>query len=282
MISREEKNKVYVDEIKKEKTRKVLKIFLKIIGLLLLIFAGLFLYSYFIEVTFFKTNEIVLVDDKIPAGFNGKKILHLSDILYGKTISKKELNKLTEEIQLINPDIIFFTGNIVSHDYSLNEDEINEINNFFKEMPYTIGKYAIKGDTDTNSFDLFFDNTEFTIINNEKIDLYTEQNEKLNIVGLNYNEENEIKLDDCYTIVLINNFDEFNKHNIEANLVLAGHNLGGEMRLFDIPLLGLDKHLNSYYEDNNTKVYISNGLGSIHHMRLMNRPSMNVYRLYNE
>ncbi len=54
------------------------------------------------------------------------------------------------------------------------------------------------------------------------------------------------------------------------------------MRPFGIPLLGLDKHLDNYYEENNTKVYISSGLGSIHNLRLMNKPSMNVYRLYNK
>lgn len=282
MISREEKNQIYVDEINKEKTKKVLKIFLKIIGLLLFIFALFFLYAYFIEITSFKTNEYIINDNNIPSGFKGIKILHISDILYGKTINQKELDKINDEITLINPDIVFFTGNIISKDYSIKEDEISKLNNFFNNIPYKIGKYAIKGDTDTSSFDLILDNTEFTIINNEKIELYSELNQKINLVGINYNEKSDINLDECYTILLINNYDELNNHNINANLVLAGHNLGGEMRLFNIPLLGMDKHLDSYYNDNNTKVYISNGLGSIHHLRFMNKPSMNVYRLYNE
>ena len=279
MISREEKNKVYVDEINKEKTRKILKISIKVFCVILLMFAIIFLYSYFIEVTFFKTNEIILNDENIPDGFSGTKILHISDILYGSTVNSKELNKLKEEIKLINPDIVFLTGNIVSKDYSISENEINELKTFFQEMPYTIGKYAIKGDTDTSSFDLILDNTEFTIINNEKLDLYSEQNEKINLVGINHNEEIKIELDDSYTIVLINNYDEYSKYNINANLVLAGHNLGGEMRLFGLPLLGLDKHLYSYYNADDTTIYISNGLGSNHHLRFMNKPSMNVYRI---
>ena len=279
MISREEKNQIYVDEINKEKTKKVLKIFLKIIGSLLIIFTMFFLYAYFIEITSFKTNEYVINDEGIPSGFKGIKILHISDILYGKTINQKELGKIKDEITLINPDIVFFTGNIISNEYSIKEDEITKLNNFFNEIPYTIGKYAIKGDADTSSFDLILENTEFTILNNEKIELYSELNEKINLVGINYNEDSDIKLDDCYTIVLINNYDEYGKHNINANLVLAGHNLGGELRIFNMPLLGMDKHLDSYYNENNTKVYISNGLGSIHHLRLMNKPSMNVYRI---
>ena len=58
MISREEKNKVYVDEINKEKTKKVFKIFLKIFILLLIVFTLIFLYSYFIEITSFKKETI--------------------------------------------------------------------------------------------------------------------------------------------------------------------------------------------------------------------------------
>ena len=55
--------------------------------------------------------------------------------------------------------------------------------------------------------------------------------------------------------------------------------LGGEIRLFNTPLLSNNNYMNNYYEEDNSKIYISNGLGSIHHMRFMNHPSINVYRL---
>ena len=35
-------------------------------------------------------------------------------------------------------------------------------------------------------------------------------------------------------------------------------------------------------QENNSKIYISNGIGSNHGLRLMNKPSINVYRLYNK
>ena len=281
MISREEKNKKYADEINKEKLIKVTKIILKVLGVLLTMFAIIFLYSYFIEPNSFETNEYLIKDISIPDEFNGKKILHITDILYGKTIDKKKLDKISEEIKLINPDIVVFTGNIVNKDYEINEDEIKELNNFFNNIPYTIGKYAIMGDVDSRNFKLIMENTSFNELDNELIEVYNGVN-KINIIGISYNNDKEIKENDGYSIALINNYDEFSKHNLRANIILAGHNLGGEMKLFNLPLLGLDKHMNSYYEENNTKVYILNGLGSPHHLRLMNKPSMNVYRLYNK
>ena len=278
MISREEKNQVYVDEIRKERTIKVLKIILKIFGIFLLIFSTIFSYAYFVEPYSLKTKEYI-IKDNIPDSFNGIKILHLSDLLYGSTIKKDSLENILNEIKLIKPDIVMFTGNIISKDYSISEKEISYLNSFFSDIPYTIGKYTIKGDKDNHSFDLIMENSEFNILDN-CIELYNNDNVKINLIGINYNENKDIQNNEGYTITLINNYDDYKKYSINSNLVLAGHNFGGEMRLFNAPLIGTDKHLNNYYQEGNTKIYISNGLGTIHHLRFMNKPSMNVYRLY--
>lgn len=281
MISREEKNKKYVDEINKEKTIKVTKIVLKILLIIIIVFALIYLYSRFYEPNRYVTHEYLIKDVKIPDEFNGVKILHFTDTLYG-SINKSKLSKITDEIKLINPDMVFFTGNIISKDYQVNENDIKELNNFFSSIPYTIGKYAITGDVDNHNFNLILENSDFTILNNNLLSIYNGK-DKINIIGISYGDEKEIKKEsDDFTITLINNYDDYSKYNITSDLIMAGHNLGGELRPFNIPLLGLDKHLDTYYEENGSKIYISNGIGSIHNLRLMNKPSMNVYRLYNK
>ncbi len=280
MISREEKNKKYVDEINREKAFKATKIILKILFVLLLIFSVIYLYARFYEPSKLETHEYLIKSDKIPDEFNGIKVLHFTDLLYG-SINENKLNTLLNEIKLIKPDIVFFTGNIISNDYQVNENEIKLITDFFNNIPYTIGKYTINGDKDNQNYNLIMENTDFTILNNELVNIYNGLN-KINLIGINYNDTKEIKNNsDDYTITLINNYDEYIKFNLKSDLILAGHNLGGEIRIFNIPLLGLDKHLNTYYEDDYGIIYISNGLGSIHNLRLMNKPSINVYRLYN-
>ncbi len=280
MISREEKNKKYVDEINREKAFKATKIILKILFVLLLIFSVIYLYARFYEPSKLETHEYLIKSDKIPDEFNGIKVLHFTDLLYG-SINENKLNTLLNEIKLIKPDIVFFTGNIISNDYQVNENEIKLITDFFNNIPYTIGKYTINGDKDNQNYNLIMENTDFTILNNELVNIYNGLN-KINLIGINYNDTKEIKNNsDDYTITLINNYDEYIKFNLKSDLILAGHNLGGEIRIFNLPLLGLDKHLNTYYEDDYGIIYISNGLGSIHNLRLMNKPSINVYRLYN-
>ena len=282
MTSREEKNKKYVDEINKEKTIRITKIILKILLIIIIIFTTIFLYARFYEPNKIETHEYLIKDISIPDEFSGKKILHFSDILYGSTINQSKIEKLLEEIKLINPDIVLFTGNIINKNKKINEEEIKFLNSFFKNIPYTIGKYAILGDTDDQNFNIIMDNTNFTLLNNEILTIYNGIN-KINLVGMNYNNDNKIEINsEDYTITIINNYDDYEKYNITSNLVFAGHNLGGEIKFFNIPLLGTSKYLDNYYEEKNSKIYISNGLGSTHNLRLMNKPSINVYRLYNQ
>ena len=282
MMTREEKNKGIVLEIKREEAIKTSKKILKVFGSILLLFSLSFLYMYFIGTKGLQTNEYVIQSDEIPESFHGVKILHFSDLLYGKTISKKELDKLLEEIKKVNPNITIFTGNVVDSEYELQENDIKEINAFLKNIPYTIGKYAVKGNLDNTSFDLIFEDTNFIILNNEILDIYHNTNEKINLVGININEKTTINSSDSYTIALIHNYDLYHEYNISANVVFAGHNLGGEIRFFNIPILGENKYNNRYYEENNSTIYISSGLGSISHLRLFNKPSINVYRLYSK
>lgn len=279
MISRSQKNKDLNKKINYEKTVNISKKIIKYFSLIVLLFSIFFLYAYFIGVKFIKTNEYV-IKDNFPNSFNGIKILHFSDLLYGKTINNTDLSFLTKEFKNINPDITIFSGNLISKDYNLSENDIKNINNFMKNIPYKIGKYAVRGNFDTNNFDLIFDNTNFSILDNETIDIYNNSNESINICGIDINKEEKTKIDNSnYTITIINNYDKYNEYNIESNLVLAGNNLGGEIKLFGNPLLTNNQYKNNYYEENNSKIYISNGLGTIHHMRFMNHPSVNVYRL---
>ena len=283
MITREEKNKVLEDEIVKEKRRKKTKIIIKITTSIFILFTLTFLYMYFIGIKYFKENEYVISDNDLPKSFDGVKILHFTDLLYSNEKDLNTLDNLMQKITLINPDIIVFTGNLISDKYKVNEEEIKKINNFMQNIPYKIGKYAIYGNLDNTTYDLIMENTNFQVLNNEVINIYNNSNDSINIVGININNDNEIKINnENYTITLIHNYDNYDKYNINSNLIMAGSNLGGEIKIFGIPLLRNNEYMKNYYENNNSKIFISNGIGSPHHLRLFNHPSMNVYRLFSD
>lgn len=280
MISREEKNKEKIKKIQREQniliSKKILHVFVTAIVVLIVLFS----YIYFLGVKGLQVFEYNINSFNIPKSFYGIKILHFTDLLYGNEINDKYLLKLQDEIKIINPDIVFFTGNLINSNYQVNEEDINKLNAFFNSIPYSIGKYCIKGNLDNSTFDLVMENTNFTILNNEINNIYNLSNDFIHIIGINDNNVEVInKTDNIYTITLINNYDNYSKYNIDSNLVLAGNNLGGEIRFFGIPLIQKNKYNNKFYEENDTKIYISSGIGSLHHMRFMNHPSVNVYRL---
>jgi len=286
MVTREEKNKKIRKKINREKninySRNLVKIFL-LIGFM---FVTIFLTIRYVGTNFIKTKEIIIRDSNIPMSFHGKKILHFSDLLYGSTINNNKLEKLKKEFKRIKPDIVIFTGDIVNKNYSLSKEELEELKIFFKNIPYTIGKYAVKGDLDLTTFDLIMNEANFTILDNEYKLVYHEDNTPISLIGfnsnnINFDKINKEEINNLYKITLIHNYDYYNQ-SFNSNVVLAGHNLNGEIYIpYYQGLLGNNKYNKSYYEINNSKIFISNGLGSIHKLRMFNHPSINVYRLMN-
>lgn len=283
MISRSERNKKVVKEINREKTLKRSKIMLTITGIICLVFISFYLYVRYIGTSFIKTNEYIVRNTNIPASFHGTKILHLSDLLYGSTIDTTDLEKLENEISIIKPDIIIFTGDLIFNKFNIMQEDIDVITNFLNNIEAKLGKYAIYGDMDNNTFNLIMNNTDFVILNNENTLIYNKENTPISLTGLNINDLKTLNIDNNYfKISLIHNYDFYNNFQVNSNLVLAGHNLNGEIRFpFTKGLLGNNYYNDRYYYLNNTEIHISNGLGSIHKMRLFNHPSINVYRLYN-
>ena len=90
------------------KTKKVIKI----IVVLLLLSISLILYSRYLATSGLKVKEYKVVNDKITDGLYGLKIVHISDIHYGRIVDLNKLETIVEKINLINPDIVVLTGDL--------------------------------------------------------------------------------------------------------------------------------------------------------------------------
>jgi hypothetical protein len=95
-------------EITKEKKEHPVlkKILLTISSILILVI----LYSTLIGTRIIDINEYKVESPSLPESFHGIKIIHFSDIHYGTTINKKQLDNIVKKINNLKPDIIFFTG----------------------------------------------------------------------------------------------------------------------------------------------------------------------------
>lgn len=283
MNTRTEKNLAKQKEIQRETTKKKMGLLAKIITIILLFIFSIIAYGNFIGSKIININEQKLIYNNIPDSFHGLKIVHFSDILYN-SINSKELNKTEKLINNLDADIIFFTGDIIKKNYELNKKDIDLLESFFSNLHANIEKYAVIGNNDNNTFDTIMENSNFKALKNEKTLLFYKDTTPIQIIGFDTNNLNfkNITYEDYFTIVLTHNPDDNKKiiDSIDTNLILAGDNLNGEVNIPLIRNIFTNHTYNSkYYQINNTDLYISNGLGNNHNIRLFNRPSINFYRL---
>lgn len=270
---------------------------LKFLLIILLIALVITLYGVYLEPKTFKTNEIKIISN-IPDNYDGFKIVHISDIHYGRTVSKEMLEDIVTEINLNKPDIVVLTGDLFNKNVTYNEENISDITNALKRIETKLGKYIIKGDNDTSDkWDEVVTNSDFINLNDTYNLIFDNNSTPILISGISsnskYGEINEklAKINDdtkninsCYKILIMHEPDYVDNIDVNGfNLILAGHSLGG----IYIPIKGLinlpngaTKYTNGHYKINETDLYVSNGLGTDNiKFRIMNRPSINFYRI---
>ena len=273
--------------------KKKLRLWVKIVIALVVITTLIILDGFFINSHGFKVNEIALYEN-ISDKYNGLKIVQISDIYYGNNVNKDELKRIVKNINLIKPDIVFFTGDLM---YKDNKDS-TDVTNILSKINTERGKYYITGDNDYNNdmIDDILNKSGFNSLNN-KYELIYKDKDPILISGISTKKDKtniEDKLKDTYeylnnnsnySILIMHEPNNIDKIDYDKfNLILAGHTKGGVVR---IPLLGgiilpEDNYLygKDYYKKKDTKIYISNGLGNDEvNFRLLNKPSFNFFRL---
>ena len=301
-MTREELNQQKQNEIiqeeKREKRKKLIILGLKIIIFIVTGFLLFYTYTTYVSNTMMIVKEDRIVDKDIPNQFNGIKIIHFSDLHYGTTFFEKQLKKMVKEINDRNPDLVFFTGDLIDKEYKISSEESEMINKYLSRIKTKLGKYAVSGEEDGDEFTTIMNQSGFTILNNDYELLYNDGNEEILLVGLDSSLSGKQDVEkayeyfstegynsNIYTISLVHEPDSVNEMmQYKNDLVLAGHSHNGNIRIPFIGALskveGAKKYDQEYYKINNTKLYISSGMGTNGPgFRLFCRPSINFFRL---
>jgi uncharacterized protein len=284
-------------------TRLRLKKRYKILIIIIISLSTLILWARYISTSGLVVKEYKIVNDNLPEGFHGLKVVHFTDIHYGRTINKRELRKIVKEINLLTPDIVFFTGDLIDKDIAFTETIKEDVISSLKDITALYGKYAISGNHDFyfEDYEKILEESNFINLNNNYDVIYNKKYERIFVGGIeceingnpniekvmNYFEERpeESELEAPYKILIIHvpdTFDEIKHYNFD--LVLAGHSHNGQIRL---PFIGkiftpekARNYYDPYYKIDNTDFFISGGLGtSVINLRFFNKPSFNLYRL---
>lgn len=275
------------------------------------IFSLTLLYSRFVATSGLVVKEYQVLHNTLPDSFYGFKIVHMSDIHYGRTISKKELLNVVTEINLLKPDIVVLTGDLLDKAKTLSQTDIKDITEAFSKIKATIGKFAIMGEHDfgKEEWTTIIKNSGFTNLSDTYELIYKDDTEPIMIAGLSTNLKGtknvkdkiapindyiaslkDSKTNDIphYKILLLHEPDyasDVTPNNY--NLILAGHSHNGQIAFPFIGALikpvGAKKYYDEYYRLKQTDLYISSGLGTTKlDFRLWNHPSINFYRLVNQ
>ncbi len=279
-----------------------IKAWVKILIVFIIIITLTTLYSRYIGTKGLVVNEKTIVDSNLPNNYYGLKIIHLSDIHYKKTTTKKDLEKIVKEINLLKPDIVIFSGDLLDSSITYKDTDYKDLKEILNSINYNIGKYAIKGENDLefDKWNEIINDSNFINLNDNYELIYNNGIEPILLVGISSNYKNnhiEDTINDIYSklnteykysILVLHepdfiNYIDYNKFN----LILAGHSHSGQIRL---PFIGgiinqkyASTYKDEYYMLGNTNMYISSGIGtSKYKFRLFDKPSFNLYRLRNK
>ncbi len=273
----------------KKKKRNILIYILLVISLLVL-------YSRYIEPYNLKLKEYKIESKNIPDSFDGLKIIHFSDVHYGRTVDLKYLNKIVNLINKQKPDLVFFTGDFIDKDIKLKKEELEEVKNTLSKIESTLGNFAVSGNHDIKSlsdFKTILDGN-FTILNNEERLIYFKDTTPISIVGLSDMSNTKVnyevfeKENPYYRIVLAHEPDELkNIKKYSLNIMLSGHSHNGQIRIpFIGPIItpiGSKTYYDEFYNVDGINLYVSNGIGtSTINFRFLSQPSINFFRVYKE
>ena len=248
----------------------------------------------------FNTKEYTLYENDLPGGFDGIKVVHFSDLHFNRAISRSKVDSIVSEINLINADLVLFTGDLIDRDMNLTNEDYSYLTKAFSKINAKYGKYAVLGNHDYHQYDnvlKVFTDSGFKYLENSYDIVYNNKNQKIFIGGVGnvsynlddvdkmmefFNNENDVN----YKIILVHEPDISDSivDNYTVNLILAGHSHNGQVRLPIIGAIytppGAKKYYDEHYMIDDTNLYISSGIGvSSVNYRLWNRPSINFYRI---
>lgn len=262
--------------------------------------AGMYYYAHNIEPAMLKISHHTIRHRQIPKGFNGFKIVQFSDTHLGFHYTLNQIDQLITKINRLNPDVIFFTGDLMDEPNKYEEQAA--ISPLLKRLNAPFGKFAIYGNHDhggygTDIYKSIMIESGFTILQNELNRITLLDGSQIYVLGLDDAMLGKPDLTammpeipvDSYKILLCHEpdlADEAMVHGIQ--LQLSGHSHGGQIKIpFFGPLVTpplSEKYNEGFYkienESNQLTLYVNRGIGTTRlPFRFLSKPEVTVFHL---
>ncbi len=284
---------------------------IKLIILAVIIGVAVFLYlsNKWITIT-----EYHYRNRKVPKTFDGYKILQVSDLQSG--YFGKNQSSLIKKTKSTNPDVIFFTGDLVDRNKTDLQASMSAMKQLVEVAPvfYVSGNHELAIEEKLNHFydelksagvQFLFDQTAEIQVDDEKINLMGISDETLCRCKLGVRrrdtainpeplksmiEELTEQISVEHLNLLLSHEPQFFEYYVheKVDLVFTGHAHGGQIRLpFTDGLFApgqgiLPKYTSGIRKKENTTMVINRGLGnSVFPFRIFNRPELVLVTIEN-
>lgn len=255
-----------------------------------------------------KLNTITVKSEKLPEGFEGFRIAHISD-LHNATFGKDN-ERLINMISSSQPDIIAITGDIVDCHRTDTQVALDFVKKAVEIAPcyYVAGNHEARVPADFEILLAGFEEAGVIVLRNETA-THIKGEDSICIMGvddpdftiMSYSIDQSVIIDsalkeltsqteESFTLLLSHRpemFKVYKDNNID--LVLSGHAHGGQFRL---PFIGglyaphqglLPEYDSGLYTEDNTNLVVSRGVGnSLFPLRLFNPPEVILVELTTE
>ncbi|MDR0605560.1 MAG: metallophosphoesterase [Bacteroidales bacterium] len=260
------------------------------IGIELLLFLSI-LYGSFIGHTIIRVKHIIIETERIPAPFDGFRIIQFSDTHLGTFGNKtKFIKRVVDKINEQKPDMVAFTGDLINNHTS----ELLPFMSVLSQIKAKYGVYSVLGNHDYGDYYRWKNKNEKTdnlnrlitcqkemgwiLLNDESQYIYV-GNDSIAIAGVQNWGDPPFKqygdLQKAYKDIDTNVFTVLLSHNpihwraevlplTAIDLMLAGHTHAAQVRIGNLSpaKLRYDEWAGLYHAENRY-LYVNQGLGSV-------------------
>ncbi len=252
-------------------------------NVLVALFVTVFLFvaiKTYLHTTQVEAKHITLQIDDLPQSLEGFTIAHISDIQGDQYTGRDEIRNYIQKINAEKPDLIVFTGDLISYGTDFIEMSAQE----FGKAQSQYGTVAVVGDHDywagLDNIEPALEKQNIPLLHNQNHTITIDSTTKISFTGITeiYSQKSEPTVVDS----LISNTNDsalkifashqVNKSLIESafsqnyNLMLTGHTHGGQIH---VPFLGMGfsashretKYVQGLYRENGLPINVNNGLG---------------------
>ncbi len=226
-----------------------------------------------------KQEPVELSFDNLPKSFDGYKIVHISDFHLASFIGHEDmLQRVVDEINAIDADIVCFTGDLVTFSAS----EVSQFTHILKNIKAKDGVVSVLGNHDYYPSDTAMTNAQrglgWRMLNNENM-VVKRGSEKIHILGVKNehssgDEDNPVKYCDLeaakkgvkgFCVLLTHNPAHWRAEVVgkeDIPLTLSGHTHAAQLKLFEMtPASWMFTDAEGLCTEQKQHLYVNTGLG---------------------